>query len=76
MQPQRKAGRKVAPAGCDGGLSRDDVQHILGTFKEDGHVTKKGTFETIMDIYDRMGFQGGAYQSPIDPAPGFDPDAE
>ncbi|MBK9181466.1 MAG: hypothetical protein IPM45_18295 [Acidimicrobiales bacterium] len=74
MQPQRKRASKATAAGEEAGLDRADVEHILGTFREDGEVTKKGTFETILDLFDRMDFQGADYQSPIEPAPGFDPE--
>lgn len=64
MRPQREPSRKKTASAEDVGLSRDDVEYILGTFREDGDVTRKGTFETIMDYFDRMDYQGADYQSP------------
>lgn len=64
MQPQRKPSRKKTASAEDVGLSRDDVEYILGTFREDGDVTREGTFETIMDYFDRLDYQGDDYQSP------------
>lgn len=59
MQPQREPSRKKTASAEDVGLSRDDVEYILGTFREDGHVTKEGTFETIMDYFDRTARRDG-----------------